>query len=64
MNRNNNPKINNNHCCLDTCLKQAGLEIPITVQLIRALEKRKIHVPKKIKVDELVSELCQLKSKI
>ena len=48
----------------DTCLKQAGLEIPITVQLIRALEKRKIHVPKKIKVDELVSELCQLKSKI
>ena len=48
----------------DTCLKQAGLEIPITVQLIKALEKRKIHVPKKIKVDELVSELCQLKSKI
>ena len=48
----------------DTCLKQAGLEVPITVQLIRALEKRKIHVPKKIKVDELVSELCQLKSKI
>ena len=48
----------------DICLKQVGLEIPITVKLIRAIEKRKIHVPKKIKVDELVSELCQLKSKI
>lgn len=48
----------------DTCLKQAGLEIPISVQLIRALEKRKIQVAKKIKIDELVNELCQLKSKI
>ncbi|MBP7248069.1 MAG: energy-coupling factor transporter ATPase [Negativicutes bacterium] len=48
----------------DTCLKQAGLEIPISVQLIRALEKRKIQVATKIKIDELVNELCQLKSKI
>ena len=48
----------------DTCLKQAGLEIPISVQLIRSLEKRKIQVATKIKIDELVNELCQLKSKI